>query len=130
MQRAATLGHNRTLRQPIQFMTTSLESLNWRLPWRRLNHPLDLPALQNQLERELADGHALWGKNAEVIGRRVDNDDVLVCCSDGALATVHLDWAKVPHRRPSEYPSVVAHPSASAFQQVIDADAADYGDEL
>lgn len=110
-------------------MTTSPESLNWRLPWRCLNHPLDLPALQRQLERELAHGHPLWGKNAEVIGRRVDNDDVLVCCPDGALATVHLDWSKVPHSRPWKYPSVVSHPSVSAFQQVIDADAADYVDE-
>jgi len=110
-------------------MTTSPESLAWRLPWRPLNQPVDLPALQRQLERELADGHPLWGKNAEVIGRRVDNDDVLVCCPDGALATVHLDWASEPHSRAWEYPAVVVYSSASAFQQVIDADAADYGDE-
>jgi hypothetical protein len=109
-------------------MMPTVESLNWRLPWRPLNHPLDLPALQRQLERELADGHPLWGKSAEVIGRRVDNDDVLVCCSDGTLATVHLDWAKVPHHKPWEYPSTLSHESAAALQQTIDSDAADYDD--
>ena len=110
-------------------MTTTVENLKWRLPWRPLSHPLDLPALQRQLERELADGHPLWGKNAEVIGRRVDNDDVLVCCRDGTLASVHLDWAKVPHASPFRYPSMHVHESTTAFQHVIDADAADYGDD-
>jgi hypothetical protein len=110
-------------------MTTTVESLKWRLPWRPLNHPLDLPALQRQLDRELADGHPLRGKSAEVIGRRVDNDDVLVRCPDGTLATVHLDWARVPHSNPREYPSTFIHESAAALQQVINADAADYGDD-
>lgn len=109
-------------------MTRTVESLNWRLPWRALNHPLDIPALQRQLERELADGHPLWGKSVEVIGRRVDSDDVLVCCSDDTLATVHLDWAAVPHEKPQEYPSTLFHESVAAFQLVIDADAEDYDD--
>jgi hypothetical protein len=110
-------------------MTITVESLNWRLPWRQLTHSLDLPALQRQLERELADGHPLWDRHAEVMARRVDTDDVLVSCSDGTLATVHLDWAKVPHSRRNEYPSMQVHPSLAALQQVIDADAADYGDD-
>ena len=110
-------------------MTNDIERMNWRLPWRRLDHPLDSPALQRQLERELAGGHPLWGKDAEVVGRRVDTDDVVVRCRDGALATVHLDWAKVPHSRPWEYPSVLMHQSAAALQQLIDSDAADYGDD-
>ncbi|MGJ7542287.1 hypothetical protein [Variovorax sp. LT1R16] len=110
-------------------MTITVESLNWRLPWRQLTPSLDLPALQRQLERELADGHPLWGRHAEVMARRVDTDDVLVSCPDGTLATVHLDWAKVPHSRPNEYPSMQEHPSVVALQQVIDADAAEYGDD-
>lgn len=110
-------------------MNSIVESLNWRLPWRPLNHPLDLPSLQRQLERELADDHPLWRRNAEVVGRRVDNDNVLVCCPDGTLATVHLDWAKAPHSRPQDYPSMQAHQSTVALQQVIDADAVDYGDD-
>jgi hypothetical protein len=110
-------------------MTFIVESLNWRLPWRPLSDPLDLPALQRQLERELVDGHPLWGRNAQVIGRRVDNDDVLVCCPDGTPATVQLDWATAPHRRPLDYPSMRAHQSTAALQRVIDADIADYGDD-
>lgn len=110
-------------------MTTTIETLNWRLPWRQLTHPLDLPALQHQLERELADGHPLWGKEAKVMARRVDTDDVLVRCPDGTLATVHLDWAKVPHSRPKEYPSMKVHLSAAALQRIIDADAVDRGDD-
>jgi len=95
-------------------MTTTVESLNWRLPWRQLTHPLDVPALQRQLEWELADGHPLWGRNAEIIGRRVDTDDVLVGCPDGTLATVHLDWAKAPHSGPWEYPSMMLRSKTQA----------------
>ena len=59
----------------------------------------------------------------------LDTDDVLVRLPDGALATVCLDWAKGPHSRPWEYPSMQVHPSVAALQEVIDADAADYGDD-
>lgn len=120
---------SRHSRPSSNFMTTTVPTLKWRLPWRALSHPLDLPALQRQLDRELADGHPLWGKNAEVIGRRADNDDVLVCCPDGTLATVHLDWARGPHANPREYPSMQAHESVDALQLAIDAEAAVYGDE-
>lgn len=110
-------------------MSTTFENIEWRLPWRPLNHASDIPGLQRQLERELASGHPLWGRNAEVVGRRVDNDDVLVRCRDGKLATVHLDWGTGPHAYPSEYPSIVHHESLTAFQQVLDGDSKDYGDE-
>jgi len=71
----------------------------------------------------------LWGKQAEVIGRRVDSDDVLVCCPDGTFATVHLDWAEAPHSRSREFPTMEVHLSTAALQRVIDADATDYGEE-
>lgn len=99
------------------------------MPWRPLNHPRDLPGLQLQLERELAEGHPLWGKDAEVVGRRVDNDDVLVLCCDGTMAAVHLDWVTGPHKNPAEYPSIITYQSLAELQQVIDSDAHDYGDD-
>jgi hypothetical protein len=110
-------------------MTKTIDNIVWRMPWRPLNHPLDRPALQRQLERELAEGHPLWGKDTEVVGRRVDSDDVLVLCSDGTMVVVHLDWATGPHKNPAEYPSVIACQSLIELQQVIDSDAHDYGDD-
>lgn len=104
----------RTLPSSPKFMTIIIQNPKWRLPWRPLEQPLDLPALQRQLEREIADGHPLWGKDAEVLGCRVDNDDVLVSCLDGTLATVHLDWAKGPHANPLGYPSTPASISRCA----------------
>lgn len=110
-------------------MTTTVDNLIWRTPWRPLSHPLDLPALQQQLEREVADGHPLWGRKAEVVGRRVDTDDVLVRCSDEVFATVHLAWSRLPHSQSTEYPSTYLHRSLAELQQAIDADASDYYDE-
>lgn len=99
------------------------------MPWRPLTHPRDVPALQLQLERELAEGHPLWGNDIEVVGRRVDNDDVLVLCCDGAMVVVHLDWATGPHNNPAEYPSVITYQSLAEFHQVMDSDAHEYGDD-
>ena len=99
------------------------------MPWRPLNHPRDLAGLQLQLERELAEGHPLWGKDAEVVGRRVDNDDVLVLGCDGAMAAAYLDWATGPHNNPPEYPPIVMYQSLAELQQVIDSDAHDYCDD-
>lgn len=110
-------------------MLSSIEELQWRLPWRLLTHPLDLPGLQRQLERELAAEHPLWSGRPEVLARRVDNDDVLVRCSDGRFACVHLDWGRGPHPNPAEYPSTRVYGSLTDFQREMDADAADYDEE-
>ena len=37
--------------------------------------------------------HPLCGQVATVIGRRIDNDDVLVALSDGSYVNVHLTWS-------------------------------------
>lgn len=113
----------------LSLMTKTIDDILWRMPWRPLTHPRDVPALQLQLERELAEGHPLWGKDIEVVGRRVDNDDVLVLCCDGAMVVVHLDWATGPHNNPAEYPSVITYQSLAEFHQVMDSDAHEYGDD-
>ncbi len=107
-------------------MMPIVDNLQWKLPWRVLSHPADIPGLQLQLERELASGHPLWGKDAHVIGRRVDCDDIVVSCNDETLATVHLDWATGPHTVPSNYPSTTPNLSLHHFQQVMDSDALEY----
>ena len=50
--------------------------------------------VQRQLVREIwaRPLHPLWGKRTVVIGRRIDNDDVLVRLRNGSLATVHLGF--------------------------------------
>ena len=109
-------------------MKTSIEDIQWRAPWRPINHPADQPALQRQLELELAKGHPLWGRDANVVGRRINSDEVVVICSDKAVAAVHLDWATGPHQKTAEYPSVIEYESLTAFQKIVDEDALEYGE--
>lgn len=51
-------------------------------------------ALQRQLARETWTRplHPLWGKRPVVIGRRIDDDDVVVRLRNGSLASVHLGF--------------------------------------
>jgi len=49
-------------------------------------------ALEKELERELASGHALFGLNSSVIAKREDCDDILVQNKLGYFV-VHLTWS-------------------------------------
>jgi hypothetical protein len=54
--------------------------------------------LSNELNRELSNGHVLYGRGVRAVMMRIDRDDVSFELDDGALAVVHLTWA--PERDP------------------------------
>src|SRR5262245_9089263 len=61
------------------------------LPW----YPIEnLPGLAEELRRQAAPGHKLFGVPVRAIARRQNNDDVLFQIEDGSgrVAVVHLTW--------------------------------------
>lgn len=71
-----------------------MRDLSWQRPWRAVVSDAERAAIQRQLAREIWPRplHPLWGKRPVVIGRRIDNDDVLVRLRNGSLASVHLGF--------------------------------------
>lgn len=69
-------------------------------------HADALERLATELRRELPPGHPLQNINHDVIGRRFDNDDIVIAASDGRVALVHLTWSR--HSAPARpgYPKV------------------------
>lgn len=61
--------------------------INWLAPWQ--GSADDSVQLKAALLGELPVGHVLAGREFEVIGRRQDQDDLLVVLSDGRVAWVH-----------------------------------------
>jgi len=53
------------------------------------------PALVDELRREVASGHVLFGMPVSAVARRRDRDDVLYALEDGSgrVAVVHLTWS-------------------------------------
>jgi len=77
-----------------------LQNLTWLEPW----HPV-AAGLEAELEREVGEGHPLFGREAVAVGRRFDCDDVLFYLPGGGppLAVVHLTWAGRREKSP-EFP--------------------------
>ncbi|GAB5527951.1 MAG: hypothetical protein Roseis2KO_58230 [Roseivirga sp.] len=63
-------------------------------PWEDINeYPQDIGnTLSKELKRELHRKHPLYGIKVALIGKRQDNDDILVELEDGRVAVVHLTW--------------------------------------
>jgi hypothetical protein len=60
--------------------------------WRELKEG-ERSRLTEELLRELADGHPLYGRAARAIARRIDCDDVAFDVGGSGLCVVHLTWA-------------------------------------
>lgn len=58
-----------------------------------------------ELRRELAKGHALYGREVAAIAVRDDGDDVLFRTPSGEMFVIHLTWTEKPERLP--WPLVV-----------------------
>ncbi|UAA38440.1 hypothetical protein KIH87_17440 [Paraneptunicella aestuarii] len=86
----------------------------------------EIPGVQKQVELEITKVHPLFRKTPIVIGRRIDNDDVLTRLSDGSYASVHLVWGSGPEAFPEDYPSFQLYSSLQEFLAVMDIDAEDY----
>lgn len=103
--------------------------ITWKRPWRPLQSGAEIQGLQRELEKEVGPQHPLWGRSAKVIGRRVDNDDVLVHLSDGSFASVHLVWHGRIDAYPATYPTTLIYSSISEFVSQMRQDAVEYGEE-
>jgi hypothetical protein len=70
--------------------------ISFQSPWQ----PLDVSssertALEDELAREVGEGHQLYKHEVQAIARRLDNDDVLfaVTAPRNCFAVVHLAWS-------------------------------------
>jgi hypothetical protein len=72
----------------------------WLEPWMPVSEADGSPLLR-ELRAELPRNHALYGRDAKAIARRVDNDDVLFAiASPSQLAVVHLTYGSHPEKGP------------------------------
>jgi hypothetical protein len=71
-----------------------------RDPWTATG--LHTEAVLRELQKELAEGHPLFGKQVEPIAMRKDRDDVLLKVGDEPVnyAVVHLTWSGKKGRTP------------------------------
>ena len=78
-------------------------------PWYRLTDEQQRCLLEEELKKELAEGHPLAGLPTKVVARRDDADDVLVTLEsgeNGRVAEVHLTWSGKRETNP-RWPKVV-----------------------
>ena len=88
---------------------------NWLPPWEAVSTDAAI-AFERELSQELAPGHVLFDRPAQVIARRSDQDAVLVVLqAPTEFAVVHLTFSGGPERPP--WPTSEKFPSASAFRQ-------------
>jgi hypothetical protein len=90
---------------------------NWRAPepwfdvrWLWASRT-NREALRAELDREIAEGHALAGFIAEVIAKCEHCDDVAIVLRDETFAIVHLTWSRGPEKPP--WPRWIACPTAA-----------------
>ncbi len=104
----------------------NLRSFQWKKPWRAIEDNVEASGIQCQLDIEISSQHPLYAKGAKVIGRRVDNDDVLAILNDGTYVIVHLVWGSGLDPHPEEYPFWFGYGSLNSFFEVMSADADEY----
>lgn len=82
-------------------------------PWSAVAHGGG--ALEQELRRELAAGHVLFGRSVRAAARRHDRDDVLFELTDtGECAVVHLTWTGREERPP--FPMTRTYRSISSWE--------------
>jgi hypothetical protein len=87
-------------------------ALTWLEPWQPLAAAARGP-FEHALQRELTAGHALFGRSARAIAKRIDTDDVLFALEDPEqLAVVHLTHAR---NRTPEWPHSMVFESVQDF---------------
>ncbi len=104
-----------------------MNDMRWKLPWTAINSAKELQGVQSELDKEIGPRHPLWGMHPQVIGRRVDCDDILVRTADGALAVVHLVWHGKIDSFPEKYPRTLLYRSDEEFCADMARDAEDLG---
>ena len=70
--------------------------------------------LENQLAREMCEGHVLFGKNVTLIARANRYDDaIFLLLDDSRVAQVHLAWQG--RQRDPRWPATVVFSSLAAW---------------
>jgi hypothetical protein len=71
-----------------------LKESMYKEPWSdRAEYPdKHRKALESELRKELKEGHSLFGLSFKIVGKREDEDDVLVSTEQGFFI-VHLTWS-------------------------------------
>ena len=87
-------------------MIDVLKDVELLLPWEKCSE-----RLENELSREVSEGHILYGIKAVSLAKRIDNDDVLFFLPNNKylFAVVHLTWSKESNS--SEFPQTVLYSS-------------------
>ncbi len=89
--------------------------IQWRVPWWPVPPEQDAGTVA-ELYREMPDGHALFGRTVQTVGRRQDCDDVLFYLGESVpqFAVVHLTYAR--ETRP-EWPNATLFDTLDAWIQ-------------
>ncbi|HEU4557304.1 MAG TPA: hypothetical protein VFS20_05620 [Longimicrobium sp.] len=78
--------------------------MEWLYPWFAVNalEPKYATLFEEELKREVAPGHPLYGIPVQAIAKSESNDDMLYRLLDGTgrVAEVHLTWISSPPDRP------------------------------
>lgn len=95
-------------------------NIDWLEPWEEIDN--NNTYFDEQLIRELSQGHLLYGLKCKAIGRRGDCDDVVYEVSDVNIkyAIVHLTYSN--YRTDNRYPRVKIFDSLKDFQCEIEQD--------
>ena len=90
-----------------------LSNIPWRSPWVAV----DPPAFETRLAREVGPKHVLYRRAAVVVGRRLDNDDVLFYLPEGPalLAVVHLTYSERTPEPDARFPWTVVYTSLNEW---------------
>ena len=97
-------------------------------PWGAVSEPR-AAKLEEELGRELASGHVLFGRRAKAVAVRCDCDDVLFELRDPPqLAVVHLGWG-VHHELPPWPRTELYSDLADFVERSMKPDHLDYIDE-
>jgi hypothetical protein len=106
-----------------------MDTISWKDPWYSIEGADELQeGLDAELARELPRGHALDGRPARSIARRLDNDDVLYLLDgDGPeLAVVHLTWRRTRETSPSWPWTELFRNAAEFVRERMETDASEY----
>jgi len=94
-------------------------------PWVSVP-PQEARSLVEELHREIASIHPIFGKPVEALARRKDCDDVLFRVNDH-FAVVHLTWTGVREKN-GKYPRTEWYESWALFvSERMSEDSIDYG---
>ncbi len=100
--------------------------ISWMPPWYGIPPEEQATAFQSRLEVEITKAHTLWGQIALVVGRRRDQDEILVKLTDGRFAAIHLVWSDDPRSYSAEWPPAVIYKSLDDFVASMRADADEF----